>query len=255
MRNLLFITLLGVMLLALACSKRETDTLSDTSYQYAYFPLKIGQVLEYQLDSIVFEVDSNGMKSLDTISAMIRDTYTDSFRNAAGELNYTIVRSQLQPDNQWRPVRTMQAGRTERQAWRSEDNFRLLKMPFPMTRRSEWDGLTYINKDVEVEIRSNRIRPFSNWQFEVDSIDLRKSVGAFTFDSTLQITEANDVNAIERRFSRVIYALHVGPVYVEQWILDSQYCNQVPPPTDCETLPWDRKGERGYILRQTLVRY
>jgi hypothetical protein len=255
MRLFLSGLLFGLLFVVLACSKRETDTVSDNSYQFEYFPLSVGKVLEYQLDSIVFELDTNGMKTLDTISLTVRDVFTDTIRNGAGELNYIIVRSELQPNGQWTPVRTMQVGRNAQHAWRTEDQFRVIKMPFPMTRRSSWDGLTYINRDVEVEFRSNRIRPFSNWEFDVDSINVRNTVGDFVFDSTLQITEADDVNAIERRFSRVIYALHVGPVQIEQLILDSQYCNQVPPPADCETLAWDKKAERGYILKQVLTKY
>jgi hypothetical protein len=149
----------------------------------------------------------------------------------------------------------MQVGRDEKKAWRTEDQFRLIKMPFPMTMRSEWDGLSFINRETEVEIRQNRIRPFTNWEFEVDSINISKTIGNFNFDSTLTITEADDVNAIERRFSRVIYAMGIGPVFIEQRILDSQYCNQSPPPADCETRPWEIKAERGYILRQTVTSY
>jgi hypothetical protein len=250
-----FLTLALCTAIGFACSKRETDTASDTSYQYEYFPLQIGKVLEYQLDSLVYQLDSNGVKLIDSISMQVRDEVIDSVRSAANELQYIIVRSEMMPDGNLRPLRTMQIGRNQRQAWRIEDNFRLLKMPFPMTRRSAWDGLTYINRDIEVEVRSNRIRPFTNWEFEVDSLDIATTVGVFNFDSTLHITEADDINAIERRVSKVIYALHVGPVYMEQWILDSQYCNQTPPPTNCDTLPWEEKGERGYILRQRLTKY
>lgn len=100
----------ALVLVLVSCSKREIDTASDTEYQYNYFPLRIGQVLEYQLDSLVFELDSNGMRSIDSISVRIEDRITDTLRAPNGDLNYIIVRSELQ-GNQWQPVRTMQAGR------------------------------------------------------------------------------------------------------------------------------------------------
>ncbi len=237
----------------IACTKRETDQAQDFGYQYGYFPLEIGKAIEYQLDSFIYDRDADGRIAIDTVSVRIRDQITDSV-SFGGGVNYIIVRSELRNGN-WVPVRTMQAGKDEKMAWRTEDQFRLIKMPFPMTRRSEWNGLTFVNTETEVEFRQNRLRPFTNWEFEVDSIDIAKTIGNFTFDSTLQITEADNTNAIERRFSRVIYAKNIGPVYVEQWILDSQYCNQVPPPSDCETLPWEQKAERGYILRQTVVSF
>jgi hypothetical protein len=41
----------------------------------------------------------------------------------------------------------------------------------------------------------------------------------------------------------------------EQWILDSQYCNQTPAPADCATRPWELKAEKGYILRQVVLAF
>jgi hypothetical protein len=249
-----FIVVFFLCIVALSC-ERETDVYtSNDAYQYRYFPLSIGKVLEYQLDSVFFTVDSSGVRSLDSVSALIREEVIDTFR-LGNDLSYVIIRSQLMPNGSWIPVGTMQAGQTEKFAWRTENQFRLLKMTYPMTSRSAWDGLIFINPDVEIEVRSNRIQPFSNWEFEVDSINKARTVGAFTFDSTLVITEADDVNAIERRFSRVVYALGIGAVSVERLILDSQYCNQNPAPTDCNTLPWEQKAERGFIVRQVITKY
>jgi hypothetical protein len=249
-----FFILCVAVLVCCMCSKRETDLFPDQSYQTQYMPLNIGQVLEYQLDSILFDFDTLNMRRLDTISLHIREEVIDTFSSAAGT-EYKIVRSERQPNGAWLPVHTFTAGKDTQKAWRSENHFRLLKMPFPMTLRSRWNGLTWIDTDTELEIRGQLMRPFTSWEFEVDSIDIPRTYGALSFDSTLQITEADNTNAIEKRFSRVVYALHIGVVYKEQWILDSQYCNQNPPPTDCETLPWEQKGERGYILKQVITKY
>ncbi len=99
------------------------------------------------------------------------------------------------------------------------------------------------------------MRPFTNWHYEVDSIDIPSQIGAFAFDSVLVVTEADDNNVIERRFSRVKYAKHVGVVWREQLILDSQYCNQTPPPVDCVSKPWTEKAEKGYTLRQVVLEF
>jgi len=71
----------------------------------------------------------------------------------------------------------------------------------------------------------------------VDSMDVFAQVAPFSFDSTLLITEADDENSIEKRCSKARYAKHIGLFWRQQWILDSQYCNQIPIPTDCETKP------------------
>ena len=136
---------------------------------------------------------------------------------------------------------------------RTEENLRFLRLIFPLDEGRSWDGHVYFDENREIEIAGERMQPFRNWNYEVDALDVPGAVGAFTFDSLLVVIEVDDNNAIERRLSRVVYAKNVGLVEREQWILDSQYCNQTPPPSDCLTLPWEQKAERGYILRQTVT--
>lgn len=224
--------------------------------QYAYFPLRIGKYAEYRVDSVVFDFAPGGGTVRDSSTTLVREVVADTLRDLTGQLVYTVERYQRSSANQpWSLHSIGTAVRTPTQAIRTEQNLRYLNMIFPMTRRSEWDGTVWIDREREIEIAGERMRPFSNWHYEVDSLDRPAAVGAFAFDSTLLITEADDNNVIERRFSRVRYAKQVGMVWREQWILDSQYCNQNPPPTDCATRPWEQKAERGYILRQWVIAF
>lgn len=238
-----------------SCSDRQTAIYdSGAAEQYAYFPLQVGKYIDYQVDSVGYDFGPGGNTVRDSSSTLLREWVTDTLRDAAGQLLYTIERyERASADLPWELRDIGTASRSSSQAIRTENNLRFLKLIFPMDRRSEWDGLTWIDVTREIEIFGERMRPFSNWQFEVDSIDVSANVGTFTFDSTLVVTEADDNNIIERRFSRVRYAKNLGMVWREQRILDSQYCNQNPPPADCETRPWELKGERGYILRQVVI--
>ena len=250
------IPVFSIALILNACGKRETfDSTTDTSAQHDYFPLESGKYVVYQVDSIIFDFSGGGIVR-DSSRTLVKEQIGDTLRDQTGQLLYTVERYE-RPDQSvpWSLKKIGTAGRTETQAFRTEDNLRFLKMVFPMDRRSEWDGNVWIDDSREIEIAGERIRPFSNWYYEVDSIDVPAVVNGFAFDSTLLITEADDNNIIERRLSRVRYAKHVGLVWREQWILDSQYCNQVPPPVDCETRPWELKAEKGYILRQTLIEH
>jgi hypothetical protein len=244
------------LLVCISCGDRETETLdqSPAEKQQAYFPLNIGRYTEYQVDSVVYDFQSGGSTKRDSNTVFVREIMTDTLRDQTGQLLYKIERYERQLASQpWVLTHIGTAGRTSKQAFKTELNLRYLKMIFPMDRRSEWDGNVWIDKDREIEIAGERMRPFSNWFYEVDSIDIRRTVGKFAFDSTLVITEADDNNVIERRFSRVRYAKNVGLVERTQLILDSQYCNKIPPPSDCTTRPWEIKGERGYILKQRII--
>ncbi len=241
----------------LACGERQTAEPEpfDTS-QYSYFPLKIGKFVEYQVDSVVYDFGAGGNIIQDSSQTFSKEIVADTLRDNLGELQYIIERYERSDlSHPWAFKNAITASRTATQAVRTQDNWRFLKLVFPMNRRSEWDGNIWIDDNREIEIAGERMRPFTNWAYEVDSIDVQAFVGQFTFDSTLLVTEADDVNVIERRLSRVRYAKHIGVVWREQWILDSQYCNHIPPPADCETRPWAQKAEKGYILRQTIISF
>jgi len=250
--------LLLLSLLFTACGDRIIAPPSDLiqEEQYAYFPLEIGKYVVYQVDSIVYDFAPGGGTVIDTSRTFVRETVADTLRDPVGALIYTIERQERSSNDQpWQLTSIGSAARTASQAIRTEDNLRYLKFIFPMDRRSEWDGNVWIDENREFLIAGERMRPFSNWNYEVDSIDRQALVGSFMFDSTLLITEADDNNVIERRLSRARYAKHVGLVWREQWILDSQYCNRNPPPADCATKPWVEKAEKGYILRQTILKF
>ena len=252
-------TFFGIVLVSLAFACGERQTIQPDPFdvsQYTYFPLEIGKFVEYQVDSIVYDFASGGSTIQDSSRTYARELVADTLRDNSGELRYLIERYERPTENTpWKFKNTITATKTTAQAVRTEENWRFLKLVFPMDRRSEWDGNIWIDKSREIEIAGERMRPFGNWVYEVDSIDVQASVGQFSFDSTLLVTEADDSNVIERRFSRVRYAKHIGVVWREQWILDSQYCNQTPPPGDCDTRPWEQKAEKGFILRQTVIAF
>ena len=249
--------LLLFTLIHAACGDRQIAVPKPQNAEhYAYFPLQIGKYVVYAVDSVVYDFASGGGTVQDSSSTLVREVITNTLLDNTGQLLYQIERSE-RPDAAapWVLQSITTAARTGNQAIRTENNYRFLKLIFPMDKRSEWDGNRWIDQNREIEIAGERMRPFINWQYEVDSIDIPALIGAFAFESVLVVTEADDNNVIERRFSRVKYAKHVGLVWREQLILDSQYCNQTPPPVDCTTKPWPEKAEKGYILRQVVLEF
>ncbi|MFN0215342.1 MAG: hypothetical protein ACKVT2_13885 [Saprospiraceae bacterium] len=239
----------------MSCVDRQTiSPIPDDAFQYDYFPLELGKYLTYQLDSIVYDFASDGSTIQHVTRTFANEIVVDTIRDQSGVLLYVIERYELKALNgPWIFKNIITASRSATQAVRTEDNLRFLKLVFPMNRRSNWDGNIWIDENREIEIAGERMRPFINWGYEVDSINVPALVSQFSMDSTLLVTEADDSNIVERRYSRARYAKHIGLVWKEQWILDSQYCNQFPVPADCESRPWEQKAEKGYILRQTLI--
>lgn len=255
LRPLYFLT---VLLSVAACGERITaePPVDLSEEQRNYFPLAIGREWVYQVDSVVFDYGASGVTLRDSSATLVLERVSDTLRDNTGALVWQIERyeraNEVEP---WHLKHIFTSEQNTSQAIRTEQNLRFLKLVFPLNRRSEWDGNIWIDENREIEIADERMRPYVGWNYEVDSIDVALQVGAFSYDSTLVVTEVDETNIIERRLSKVIYAKHVGQVWREQWILDSQYCNQSPVPVDCETKPWEEKAERGYIIRQLLIDY
>ncbi len=252
-----FSLLLGILLLSLAaCDNPPNLPQPETTDQYVYFPLEIGKYVVYAVDSVIYDFAAGGGTVRDSSRTLVKEVVSDTLRDNLGHLLYKIERYERASDTSGWELRSItSAERTKSQAIRTENNLPFLKLVFPMDRRSEWNGNLWIDESREIEIAGERMRPFTNWNYEVDSIDVAQQIGQFVFDSVLVVTEADDNNVIERRLSRVKYAKHVGIVWREQFIFDSQYCNQSPPPDDCTSKPWEEKAEKGYTLRQVVLEF
>lgn len=238
------------------CGDRSTESpAGDWAAQYDYFPLSVGQSLTYQVDSIIFDPISGGV-ARDTSRTFLREMVVDTFLDATGERAYVIERWERKSNSaDWQFKNVCSATRTGHQAIRTEDNLRFIRLVFPLNDRSAWSGNAAIDPAQEIQIAGETLLPFAGWVYRVDVIDVPGQAGSFTFDSTLVVTEVDDDNLVEKRFSRAVYAKGVGLVYREQWILDSQYCNLIPLPLDCATKPWMEKAEKGFIVQMTILEF
>jgi hypothetical protein len=228
----------------------------DLAAAHAYFPLQTGRFIEYAVDSLLFDFAPGGGTQRDSVRVYLREQVGEPFPDAEGALRFPIERyERSQPTDAWTLKNVWSATRTAAQATRTEDNLRFLRLVFPLDRTTRWDGNRWIDESLELIVAGERIRPFGNWSYQVEALDAPGAVGAFVFDSLLTVTEADYANALERRWSEAQYAKNIGLVRREQWILDSQYCNNNPPPADCATKPWLEKAEKGFVVRQLALHW
>lgn len=249
-----FLIFIIIALFFTACSKRETGDFNAV-YSYQYFPLEIGKSVTYAVDSIVFDTDGSGGFLADTTSFFVKEILADTFRDAAGNLTYRLERFE-RPDatSIWNLSRVWSAQRVDNQSIRTEENLRYLKLIHPIDRRSEWDGLVYIDEEQLIEIAGEPLDLFKGWLTEVDTIDKQRMIGNFVFDSTLVLREADYDDKVDRRFSKEIYAKHIGLVYKEQHLLHSK-CADEGDLAPCANKPWEEIAGKGFILKQVVIDY
>ncbi len=243
------ITFFIICLLA-SCTKNSDLTLD---YGYEYFPLEVGKYLVYNVDSTVYSRNQEGEIIPQIRSSQLKEEIVDSYIDGSGNEVFKIERfERTNSSSPWRVKDVWVTHIENNQAHRVEENYRFIKMIFPINENGiPWDGNAFIDELTTISVAGESLQPFKYWAYEYQEVDLFKYIGGFDFDSTLTIIQADENNAIERRFAKETYAKGVGLVEKEMKIFDSQ-CEFVQCYPD---IPWEEKAEEGFIMRQTIIDY
>lgn len=239
-----------------AC-ERETEVV-DIDFGYEYFPLQIGQSLEYVVDSIIYDPAVSGTQ-IDTNSWQVKETVIDSFLALDGQVWYRIERFQRQTEAQpWQIEKVFATARTPSKAFRTEDNLQFTKMIFPIRANASWDGNAAFPANViQVEVAGEQVQMFKDWGKQmVLSVDAPFQIADATFPNVLTIQLANSDNLVEYRQGKEYYAKGIGLIYRELQILDTQCqacCNGNTGA--CIDTPWTERAEKGFILRQRITKW
>ncbi len=239
--------LLGLSLGWAACTETTEDI--DLDYGYEYFPLRLGQTLVYEVDSVVYDDFTN---TIDTVQFQLREITLDTFRDGENILNYRIERQVRSDENAaWQFKQIVAARRTSTKAERMEGNQRYLNLVFPARLGNSWDGNAYLDQDTIYTIRNVSIEIYKGWEdFSYTQLDEAYQLNGFNFDSTLLVQQVDYENLIELRSSVERYAKGIGLVYKELKILDTQCGGNLAA---CQGLSWEEKAEKGFIYRMRLI--
>lgn len=244
-KKLLFFICFATIVSLSACSDDESENL-NIDYGYDYFPLVVGKSKIYQMDSITFDTVT-GKTIIDSVRFYLLENIVESFINAKGDSVFRIERFTRKSDkDQWEFKDIVSAEKSQNLAFRNEQNFRIIKLAFPLSIRSQWNPTQFIDEDVEVQTGKEKIKMFQYWKAEVNTIDKEVEVLGKKFAKTITINQANSDNAIELRKVTEKYAKGIGLISNEMEILDTQSISNTP---------WRKKAQQGFILRQYLISY
>ena len=237
------------------CSSNETEEFS-VDFGYDYFPLEMGKFRIYALDSVVFDP---GLQQtiVDSSFILVREVVADTFLDNTGQVNFRIERSERAAATEpWRNTETLVLSRDDSRAMFTEDNLRFIKMTFPLKVGNAWDGNAFFDPQVVTPVAGETIQMFKDWSYEVLSVTDRAEWDNQSFADVLTLQLADNENLIELRRGKEQYAMGIGLIYRELYILDTQCkvcCNG--DFTSCEPLPWEEKAEKGFILRKRLIEF
>lgn len=228
-----------------SCSKNEIEELDPSKFGYDYYPVEIGKRWVYQTDSIVYS--QKATIEIDSTSSFIREEVVDSFRDSENKLAYRLDVFFTRDTNLgWDLISSSFVSKDDTQLRKTENGLEYIKLVFPVRRNKSWSGNNRIAPKTELVINGERLEPFVvEWNYSYDYLDLAETVSNAFYDKVCKVTEVDDENALEKRYSEVKYAKGVGMIYKEQWILDTQIFDN--------SIPFIDKAQKGMILKQYLI--
>jgi hypothetical protein len=191
--------LLFLVFVLFGCSENEEPTNPDLGYDY--FPLSIGSYIIYEVDSIYHDQPEAAVPGVhDTTSYFIKEVQDSFILDAQDEESVRIERYKKDSlEGEWEIQDVWMAKRSSNNAERVEENRRFVKLGFPVSRTSSWDG--------------NALNDLDEWTHTYDSIGSSRELNTLIFENTLRVNQRDFLTEVNDEFAFEIYAREVGLIH------------------------------------------
>ncbi|HNP22469.1 MAG TPA: hypothetical protein PKL37_10400 [Panacibacter sp.] len=214
-----------------ACTK-QTDVLRLPELN-EYYPLQIGRVFVYRLDSTVIPYNGN---NLEIHSYHARDSIADTIRDNANRLSYRVYRfvTDTLENGPWVTTGTYIITPTGNSVEVVDDNnLRIIKLVKPLSNGFSWNGNSYI----DASTAGGPFQYMYGWNFQYQNVAQPFNVLYGTFNNTVTVLQIDDTSPPgpfdpsqyqQRNYSIEVYAQNIGLVYKE--FLHTVWQVTPPPP-------------------------
>lgn len=196
----LSLAVMATLVLSAGCKKEEVK---EPDLGYAYFPTKVGAWVEYQVDSL-WRDDRAGIR--DSVSYRLRERIMEHFTDLQGRPSQRIHRFVLDEQGQW-VVRDVWAATMDAYAAeRTEENYRRLKLSFPIRPGRTWDINIYGTGAAQDPQDDDEL------MVGYEEIDEPWSNSSLSFERTVLVKNTVPANFVVKRNFEERYADGVGMV-------------------------------------------
>ncbi len=203
-RFLIILSILSLTFL-FACTE-ETDNPNNVFWGDEYFPLETGHTLTYRITEINIDKPSN---VYDTVVYYIKEIVDIPVIDNENDTAYRIERySRFNETDNWIIHSVWTAKTTENTAEKVEENFRFVKIKFPVKLEYSWNGNLY-----------NELEDQNFW---ISDFNTPYTTENFAFDSCLIVYQDSSESLIHKDRALEVYAIHTGLVYKEETYINSQ---------------------------------
>ena len=234
-----------------ACEEEPLQPLRDNLE--TYYPLELNRPVYYRVDSVVLVREVGGVR-YDSTSGEARETLVETFVGADGATYYRGERWERPNESvPYRFKQTFTVNRSGQAVVRSEDNLTFTKLVAPLRQGVSWDGNKAFDVSRQVPVGGELLTVYEGWDYRYTNTDTTLTLRTGKeVDSVLVVQQAAVYdNRIDYRRAYEWYAPGLG--LVERFI-DARHSQCINTQTNCDDLTWDEKAEKGYIIRQTLLR-
>ena len=192
---------LVLLLVLFSCSE---DVQEPENVGYEYFPLKMGNWISYQVDSVVHD-DPSGIH--DRYTYQVKELVDSSFIDNEGELAYILKRFK-RPDESfpWVLSDVWTTKRNNSRAEKVEENMRYVRLTFPVREQKSWD--------------TNAENTHEMWDSEVVGVNNLFTINGEVFEDVCEVSMIDSKSAIDVKCGVQIYAADIGLVYYQLDTLD-----------------------------------
>jgi hypothetical protein len=220
----IFLQSTAILVVALLFSCNKFENIPKPDLGLAYFPLQVKAVTIYNVDSTVYNDFNN---SVTTFQFLLKDTIVAKYIDAQGQEAFRIERYKKIASADWSFQKILSKKITNNRAEEFIDNRRYVRLVFPPNLQSTWNGNLY--------------NDIGEWPHHITSIDQKMTIGTFTLDSTLSISQYDEVNLIREDVYSETYAKNIGLVIKEVKAIDKDISSG--------------RTKRGYIYKMQLNSY
>ncbi len=241
MKQYIAALILIVTVVISSCS-REFIPPEDVELGKEYYPIHQNHMVEYQVDSIIY---NDFTETTDTFNMQFRDEFADEFMDNQQRPSRVVHRYYRQDSTyEWVDLMTYYVTQTSFRTEVVENNFRFMKMVYPVKINTRWFGNSLIPTNVNLEFQW-----LKEWEYKYQNVNEGFDNGLRFFPATVTILQADDVEGNPNSpndfsaytFSKEVYAKGVGLVYKEL--------------TRWEYQPQVKKYKKGFTLIMRAIKH
>lgn len=204
--------LLAFVFILNGCDCDDEDSSSaPTGLIYSYFPTNVGHEIIYDVSLITKD---GFFGTSDTAIYQIKEVVESVFLDNQNRPTQRLERYKRDtPNDSWIIYDVWTSNLTATRVEKKEENVTFVKLVFPITANTNWNG--------------NLLNTLDPQNYEYDNLHQADVVGGINFDSTLTVIQMDEDNFIEIKYEVEKYAPGVGMIYKEHNYVEKD--NTQPP--------------------------